>query len=220
MERDRVNKTRPLNARSARSSNAGSARHTDRNVTAHYEFFLPADSCPCLCYHRGCLDPTAATNCHVPGGRLVNYCARATSFPGSVEICSLFSPSRCLRPTMAGNPIKAWADDIGAPIGEEDAARVIGTSLHGRYDIGLPGFGARSTPRGRRLVAPCRWSSGINLRSWYFLPPHRVRGICFAARARYRGGCAAVSAPQDFDRTKFLLIVSDCAAVSAPSRRW
>ena len=26
--------------------------------------------------------------------------------------------------------IKAWADDIGAPISEEDAARVIGTSLH------------------------------------------------------------------------------------------
>ena len=36
-------------------------------------------------------------------------------FPGSVEICSLFSPSRCLRPTMAGESvvIKAWADDIG-----------------------------------------------------------------------------------------------------------
>ena len=132
---------------------------------------------------------------------------------------SLFLPNRHLRPTMAGNPwmIEAY---VVAPIDEEDAAKVIGTSLHGRYDIGLPGSDARSTPRGRRLVALCRWSSRINLQSWYFLPPRRVRGICFAARTRHRGGCAAVSAPQDLDRTKFLLVVSDCAAVSAPSRRW
>ena len=112
------------------------------------------------------------------------------------------------------------ANEIGAPIGEEDAASVIGTSLHGRYDIGLPGSGPRSTPRGLRLVAPCRWSSPINLRSRFFLPPRRVRGIWFAARTRYQGSCTAVSAPQFLDRTKFLLIVSDSAAVSAPSRRW
>ena len=106
-------------------------------------------------------------DCHVPGRRFVNYCARATSFPGSVEICSLFFAQPVLASDYGGESvvIKAWADDIGAPISEEDAARVIGTSLHGRYDIGLSGSGARSTPRGRRLVAPCRWSSRINLRS-------------------------------------------------------
>ena len=73
--------------------------------------------------------------CHVPGCRLANYCTLATNFSRNVGICSLFSPSRRLRPTMAGNPwvIKAWADDIGAPISEEDATKVIGTSFHGRY---------------------------------------------------------------------------------------
>ena len=112
------------------------------------------------------------------------------------------------------------ADEIVSPIGEEDAVSVIGTSLHGTYDIGLPGSAARSPPSGRRLVVTCRWSSRINLRSKFFLPQRCVRGIWFAARTRYRGGYAAVSAPQVLDRTKFLLIVSDSAAVSAPSRRW
>ena len=51
--------------------------------------------------------------CHVPGCRLLNYSARATCFPGSVEICCLFSPSRCLRPTMAGNP---WWSRLGQMI--------------------------------------------------------------------------------------------------------
>ena len=47
-------------------------------------------------------------------------------------------------------------DDVVAPIDEEDAGKVIGTSLHGRYDVGLPGSGARSTPSGRQLIALCR----------------------------------------------------------------
>ena len=59
-----------------------------------------------------------------------------------------------------------------------------------------------------------------NLRSRFFLPPRRVRGTWFAARTRYRAGCASVSAPHVLDRNKFLLIVSDSAAVFAPSRRW
>ena len=59
---------------------------------------------------------------------------------------------------MAGNPwmIESYADDVAAPIDKEDAAKVIGTSLHGRYDVGLPGSGARSTPSVRQLIAPCR----------------------------------------------------------------
>ena len=51
---------------------------------------------------------------------------------------------------------------------------------------------------------------------------HRVACAAYDrfARTRYRGGCAAVSAPQDLDRTRLLIIVSDCAAVSAPFRHW
>ena len=45
---------------------------------------------------------------------------------------------------------------------------------------------------------------------------HRVACAAYDrfARTRY------VSAPQDLDRTRLLIIVSDCAAVSAPSRHW
>ena len=114
--------------------------------------------------------------------------------------------------------IKAWADDIGAPIGEEDAARVIGTSLHGKYDIGLPGSGARSTQRETvsvslsmkladqltKLVLPASASCTRHLL------------CCSNAISRRLCSCAA----QDLDRTKFLIIVSVYAAVSTPSRRW
>lgn len=41
-------------------------------------------------------------------------------------------------------------------IDKDDTAKMIRMSFHGRYDIGLPGFGARSSPMGRQLIAPCR----------------------------------------------------------------
>ena len=135
-------------------------------------------------------------DCYVPGCRLANYCALATNFFGKRCNQQPVLPSRRLRPTMAGNPWVIEAqDDIRAPIGEEDAAKVIGTSLHGRYDIVLPGSGARSIPNGRRLVAPCRQSSRINFRIWYFLPPRRMRGICSVClNALSRRLCSCVCA--------------------------
>ena len=47
-------------------------------------------------------------------------------------------------------------DDVVASIDEQDAAKVIGTSLLGRKDVGLPGSGALSTPCGRQSIALCR----------------------------------------------------------------
>lgn len=76
----------------------------------------------------------------------------------------------------------------------------------------LSGSGARSTPSG---VLPAELASAIDT--------FCRRGVCMTcsdiARARYRGGCAAGSAPQDLDGIGIVLIESECA-VSAPVRHW
>ena len=78
----------------------------------------------------------------LPPRELLSPCSRATSLPGSVEICCLFSPSPCLRPTMARNP---W------------------WSRHGSLNRGSEGWGGRSecdrhkSPREVRYRPPWLW---------------------------------------------------------------